>query len=82
MIEKYPDLSYEIEGEEEACSYGVYVKHNGGNTVAWHEEEPAYVDDYTQREVYYEDGLWKYTDDNKEVEDQDGFFCGTKYSWS
>ncbi len=50
--------------------------------VAWHEEEPAYVDDYTQREVYYEDGLWKYTDDNKEVEDQDGFFCGTKYSWS
>ena len=50
--------------------------------VAWHEEEPAYVDDYTQREVYYEDGLWKYTDDSKEVEDQDGFFCGTKYSWS
>jgi len=82
MIEKYPDLSYEIEGEEEACSYGVYVKYNGGNLVAWHEEEPAYVDDYTQREVYYEDGLWKYTDDNKEVEDQDGFFCGTKYSWS
>lgn len=81
MIDKYPNLSFEIEGEEEFNSYGVYVKYDDGNLGAWHEEEPSYFDEDSQREVYYED-VWRYMDDNKEVEDQEGFFCITKYSWS
>ena len=86
MIEKYHHLSFEIEGEEESQSYGVYVKHDNGNTQ-WLEEEGLIVDEENGREIYYKEDkelfyLAYYKDDDSLVEDQEDFYPITKYSWS
>lgn len=78
MIEKYKDLDFEIEGEEESGSYGVYISTSEDKYL---QEEPKQVDEQNGREVYYDDG-WKYKDDESLVEDQDDFWPINLYSWS
>ena len=81
MIDMYPNLDFAIVGEEESNSYGVYIE---SSTEIWNEEEPEFVDEYNNREVYYDSDvhLWKYMDNDDEVEDSDDFYPMTKYSWS
>lgn len=79
MIEKYPNLDFDITGEEEGGAYGVLI--DTANKV-WLEEEPSQVDEHTGREVYFNDGVWKYEDDGSEVPDQDDFWPMNQYSWS
>jgi len=87
MLDKYSHLSFQIEGEEESQSYGVYIKHDNGNTQ-WLEEEGLIVDEQNGREIYYKEDkesfchLAYYKDDDGLVEDQEDFYPGTKYSWS
>ena len=78
MIEKYKDLDFEIQGEEESSSYGVYISTSEDKYL---QEEPKLIDEQNGREVYYDDG-WKYKDDNTLVEDQDDFWPINLYSWS
>jgi hypothetical protein len=91
MLEMYPHLSFEIEGEEETGSYGIYVKHDNGNTISWHEEDPTLIDEYTDKEVYYDSAshVYRYTENNEVVgaedefsHDSHDFYPITKYSWS
>lgn len=81
MIEDYSNLSFLIVGEEESNVYGVHI-----NTELniWEEEEPAMIDEYSDREVYWEseDNMWHYMDDDSLVPDQDDFYPFHKYSWS
>ena len=81
MIEKYPNLDFDIVGEEESNEYGIYIS---TREDVFLEEEPEFVDDYNNREVYYDRDLhvWRYTDNYDEVEDSDDFYPMTKYSWS
>jgi hypothetical protein len=81
MIDMYPNLDFAIVGEEESNSYGVYIE---SSTEIWNEEEPELVDEYNNREVYYDSDvhLWKYMDNDDEVENSDDFYPMTKYSWS
>ena len=81
MIEMYPNLDFNIVGEEESNAYGVYIC---SSEEIWEEEEPNFVDELNNREVYYdyEVHLWKYLDNDEEVEDQEDFYPMTKYSWS
>lgn len=83
MLEKYPHLSFEIEGEEESQEYGVYIKHDNGDTESWCEEEPTYYNEENGRDVYWdsESDSHKYTDNNEDV-DPNEFYTSTKYSWS
>jgi hypothetical protein len=83
MIEKYPHLSFEIQGEEETESYGVYIKHDNGNTQ-WLEEDAIYIDEFNGLEVYYSnnDHCWRYMESNEAVEDSDNFYPRSKYSWN
>ena len=81
MIEKYPNLQFEIEGEEESCAYGVYID---SSREIWNEEEPDFVDKENGMEVYW-DGLlckWRYLDDDLVVDDSELFYPQTRYSWS
>ncbi len=83
MIEKYPHLSFDIEGEEESQSYGVHIKYDNGN-VQWLEEEGKLYDEHNNREVYYdnEKHLWRYFDNDFALEDSDDFYPSTRYTWS
>jgi len=81
MIEMYPNLDFNIVGEEESNAYGVYIV---SSEEIWEEEEPELVDEMNGREVYYEHDTdtWVYMDSDSAVEDQDDFYPITKYSWS
>ena len=81
MIEKYPNLDFDIIGEEESNEYGIYIS---TREDVFLEEEPKFVDDYNDREVYYDRDahLWKYMDNDEDVEDSDDFYPITKYSWT
>ena len=83
MIKKYPHLSFEIQGEEETESCGVYIKHDNGNTQ-WLEEDAIYIDEFNGLEVYYSnnDHCWRYMESNEAVEDSDNFYPRSKYSWN
>ena len=84
MFEKYPHLAFEIEGEEESCEYGLYIKFDKGNIGSAYEEEPTFVDETNNREVYWEseDYLYRYVDNDEIVPDQEDFYPITKYSWT
>jgi hypothetical protein len=84
MFKKYPHLSFEIEGEEESCEYGIYIKFDNGNIVNAYEEEPTFIDEMTNREVYWEstDYLYHYMDNDEAVPDQEDFCPINKYSWN
>jgi hypothetical protein len=81
MIEKYPNLDFDISGEEESNEYGIYIS---TREDVFLEEEPEFVDDYNNREVYYDsdEHRWKYMDNDEGVEDSDDFYPITKYSWT
>ncbi len=85
MIEMYPNLDFEIQGEEESSEYGVYIV---SSEDVWEEEEPMLVDGENGREIYYKEDkeslcyLAYYKDDDSLVEDQEDFYAETKYSWS
>jgi hypothetical protein len=81
MIEMYPNLDFEIEGEEESSSYGVYIV---SSEEIWNEEEPTLIDEMNGREVYYDrdNDWWAYMDDDTMVEDSDAFWPINQYSWS
>jgi len=80
MIEMYPQLDFNISGEEESNAYGIYVS---SSEDVFLEEEPTLIDELNDKEVFWEDssGLWRYVEDNEIVEDQDGFWPINKYSW-
>ena len=80
MIEMYPDLDFDISGEEESNAYGIYVS---TFEDVFLEEEPTLIDEMNDKEVFWEDssGLWRYVGDNEIVEDQDDFWPINKYSW-
>ena len=80
MIEMYPDLDFDISGEEESNAYGIYVS---SSEDVFLEEEPTLIDEMNDKEVFWEDssGLWRYVEDNEIVEDQDDFWPINKYSW-
>ena len=80
MIEKYPDLDFEIEGEEESNEYGIYIS---TYEDVFLEEEPTQIDEMNNREVYWEseDNLYHYMDNDEVVPDQDDFYPINKYSW-
>jgi len=80
MIEMYPDLDIDISGEEESNAYGIYIS---SSEDVFLEEEPTLIDEMNGKEVFWEDssGLWRYVEDNEEVEDQDDFWPINKYSW-
>ena len=80
MIETYPDLDFEINGEEESNSYGIYVS---TFEDVFLEEEPTLIDEMNGREVYWEseDNRWYYMDNDEFVLDQDDFWPINKYSW-
>ena len=81
MIDMYPNLDFVIIGEEESNSYGVYWS---TSEDIYSFEEPSFIDEYNGRVVHYDNDVhvWKYMDDDKEVEDSDDFYPVTKYSWS
>lgn len=81
MIEMYSNLDFIIEGEEESGSYGVYWNTMTGDFLS---EEPTLFDDDNGREVYWDSDkmLYRYTDNNEEVENSDDFLPINKYSWS
>jgi len=81
MIDDYPDLTFVIAGEEESDAYGVYID---TTLNIWEEEEPILMDDYNNREVYWEssDLKWHYMDDDSLVPKQEDFYPINKYSWS
>lgn len=80
MIEKYPHLDFEIQGEEESNAYGIYVS---TFEDVFLEEEPTLIDEMNGREVYWEseDNRWYYMDNDEFVPDQDDFYPINKYSW-
>ena len=80
MIEMYPQLDFNISGEEESNAYGIYVS---SSEDVFLEEEPTLIDELNDKEVFWADssGLWRYVEDNEIVEDQDGFWPINKYSW-
>lgn len=80
MIEMYPDLDFDISGEEESNAYGIYIS---SSEDVFLEEEPTLIDEMNDKEVFWEDssGLWRYVEDNEIVEDQDDFWPINKYSW-
>ena len=80
MIEKYPDLDFEIEGEEESNEYGIYIS---TYEDVFLKEEPTQIDEVNNREVYWEseDNLYHYMDNDEVVPDQDDFYPTNKYSW-
>jgi len=80
MLEMYPDLDFDISGEEESNAYGIYVS---SSEDVFLEEEPTLIDEMNDKEVFWEDssGLWRYVEDNEIVEDQDDFWPINKYSW-
>lgn len=81
MIEMYPNLDFEIEGEEESQSYGVYID---SSREVWLQEDPDIIDEENGKEVYW-DGLlckWRYLDDDLVVDDSEDFYPQTRYSWS
>ena len=80
MIEKYPDLDFEIQGEEESNEYGIYIS---TYEDVFLEEEPTQIDEMNNREVYWEseDNLYHYMDNDEVVPDQDDFYPINKYSW-
>ena len=80
MIEMYPQLDFNISGEEESNSYGIYVS---SSEDVYLEEEPTLIDEMNDKEVFWEDStdLWRYVEDNEIVEDQDDFWPINKYSW-
>jgi hypothetical protein len=81
MIEMYPNLDFTIVGEEESNAYGVYIV---SSEEIWEEEEPEMVDESNDKEVYWDNYkyLWRYLDNDEEVEDSDSFYPMAKYSWS
>ena len=81
MIEMYPNLDFNIVGEEESGAYGVYIV---SSEEIWEEEEPMMIDEGNGREVYYDrdNECWAYMDDDTMVEDSDDFYPMNKYSWS
>tara|TARA_R100001510_G_C7646258_1_gene203558 strand:+ start:120 stop:728 length:609 start_codon:yes stop_codon:yes gene_type:complete len=81
MIDMYPNLDFEIEGEEESDSYGVYIV---SSKEIWSEEEPTYVDGENDRQVYWDkdEMSYRYLDNDELVEDEEDFMPTTKYSWS
>jgi hypothetical protein len=80
MIEKYPYLDFEIQGEEESNAYGIHVS---SSEDVFLEEEPTLIDEMNGREVYWEseDNRWYYMDNDEFVPDQDDFYPINKYSW-
>lgn len=81
MIEKYPHLDFEIQGEEESSAYGIYIS---TFEDVFYEEEPTLIDEMNGREVYWEseDNRWYYMDDDELVPDQEDFYPMNKYSWT
>ncbi len=81
MINMYPNLDFVIEGEEESSYYGVYWNTMTGDFLS---EEPTLFDDDNGRGVYWDSDkmLYRYTDNNEEVEDSDDFLPINKYSWN
>jgi len=81
MIEMYPNLDFNIVGEEESGSYGVYW-----NTMEdiFQEEEPTPVDEGNGKQVYWDssDKLYRYSDDDTEVPDQEDFYPLNTFSWT
>jgi len=81
MIEMYPNLDFNIVGEEESGSYGVYW-----NTMEdiFQEEEPTPVDEGNGKQVYWDssDKLYRYSDDDIEVPDQEDFYPLNTFSWT
>jgi len=84
MLSMYPNLCFEIEGEEETQSYGVYIKQDKSRLITWAEEEPGLVDELNDKEVCWdsESHLWYYLDDSEVLKDQEDFYPTAKYSWS
>jgi hypothetical protein len=80
MLEMYPHLDFEINGEEESNAYGIYVS---SSEDVFLEEEPTMIDEENGREVYYENekNTWVYMDDDSPVEDSEDFWPINKYSW-
>ncbi len=81
MIEKYPNLEFEISGEEESNEYGIYIS---TYEDVFLEEKPCFVDENNGLEVYYStnDHCWRYMESNEAVEDSENFFPRNKYSWN
>ncbi len=84
MIDKYPNLNFLIEGEEESGEYGVYID---SSKDVWLKEEPIEVDPNNYREIYYkkQDDLMHYPyykDDDTLVPDPEDFYPIYKFSWS
>ena len=81
MLEKYPDLDFEISGEEESNEYGIYIS---TYEDVYLEEEPILINELNGREVYWEseDNQWHYMNDDSLVEDQENFYPRSKYSWN
>ena len=81
MLEKYPNLDFDISGEEESNEYGIYIS---TYEDVFLEEQPMYIDDSNDREVYWEseDNQWHYMNDDSLVDEQEDFYPINKYSWS
>ena len=84
MIDKYPNLNFLIEGEEESGEYGVCI--DSANYV-WLEENPVQVDPANDREIYYkqqEDLVHYpyYKDDDTLVPNHRDFYPMHRFSWS
>ena len=81
MIEMYPNLDFNIQGEEESGYYGVYWDTMEDTFIA---EEPTTVDGGNGKEVYWDttDKLYRYSEDDTEVPDQEDFYPLNTYSWT
>ena len=81
MIEMYPNLDFTIHGEEESGAYGVYWDTMQDTFI---DEEPTPIDEGNGKQVYWDstDKLYRYSDDDTEVPDQDDFYPSNVYSWT
>lgn len=81
MIEMYPNLDFIIHGEEESGAYGVYWDTMQDTFI---DEEPTPIDEGNGKQVYWDstDKLYRYSEDDTEVPDQDDFYPSNVYSWT